>query len=376
MGPTSYAPSMRLIAVCVLAALVSACASRPCVQGARPHTPSPPLPRATLLGQHPLCEASGAAWVPCETGASRCLLVADNENEHELFLFDVAGVTLSGQRAVPLRAPAGSAAIKDAEGLAGVGDRIFVVGSHSRRSWDKTPPACTLDEQRLAFGLFDWRDGVLTRTPVRTALAEWQRLLQADECRRSLIVPTGAASSALAGRLCDAIAAGQAVAEQSREGCAQGVNVEGVAAVPSTGGAPPRIWFGLRGPLLGERAVLLRLASMETLRFDALVTLDLHGDGVRDLAVADGSLWILAGPSADFQQAGTLWRLPLTELRDGTALSPALAIPGLPPFSEAIAVDPESGAAFLLVDGDEENGPGDGNGCPIAARYLPLDLPR
>ena len=367
---------MRSLVATVAALALSACASRPCVQGAkRPAVLSTPLPTPALLGAHPLCEASGAAWVPCENGSGRCLLVADNENKSDLFLFDVTGDTLTGQRPMPLRAPSGSAAIKDAEGLARVGERIFVVGSHSRRSWDKTPPACTLDEQRLAFGLFDWRDGALTGTPVRTSLGDWQRLLQADECRRSLIVP-GTAAAPLGGRVCDAIAAGQAVAERSREGCAQGVNVEGVAAVPGAAGALPRVWFGLRGPLLGGRAVLLRLAALDTLRCDAVVTLDLHGDGIRDLTVAGGWLWILAGPSADFQQAGTLWRLPLAALRDGATVAPALVVPGLPPFSEAIAIDPDSGAAFLLVDGDEETGPGDANGCPIAARYLPLDLPR
>lgn len=365
-------PSSRLILITAL--LVSACATRPCPGPAAPASPPPPLATPRLLGEHPLCEASGAAWVPCENGSGRCLLVADNESKSALFLFDVAGDTLAGQRTVPLQSPSGSAAIKDAEGLARVGERIFVVGSHSRRSWDKTPPTCTLDEQRLAFGLFDWQGGALNGTPVRTALADWQRLLQADECRRGLIVPSAPAAG-LAARLCDAIAAGQAGAEQTREGCAQGVNIEGVAAVPGERGAAPRIWFGLRGPLLDSRAVLLRLASPDALRFDAVVTVDLHGDGIRDLAVADGWLWILAGPSADFQNAGTLWRAPLASLVDGAALAPALAVAGLPPFAEAIAIDTD-GAAFVLVDGDEENGAGDANGCPIAARYLPLTLPR
>ena len=256
---------MRFAPLLVLAALlIGACATRrgphPATSGVRA---SPPA-ATRLLGEYPLCEASGAAWVACESGRGRCLLVADNENKSQLFLFDVAGDALVGQRPVPLHSPSGSAAIKDAEGLARVGERIFVVGSHSRRSWDKTPPACTLDEQRLAFGLFDWQSGALTGTPVRTALADWQRLLRADECRRGLIVPSPPAVG-LAARLCDAIAAGQAVAEQTRAGCAQGVNVEGVAAVADEGSGAPRIWFGLRGPLLDDRAVLLRLAAADAL---------------------------------------------------------------------------------------------------------------
>lgn len=355
----------------LVAFLLTGCASRPCPGPSATGPRTPPLAAPRILGEKPLCEASGAAFVPCEDGGGRCLLVADNENESALFLFDIAGDTLANQRAVPLRAPRGSAAIADAEGLATVGGRIFVVGSHSRRSWNKRPPACTLDERRLAFGLFDWSGGALTGTPVRTSPSEWRRLLQTDGCRHELIASRDAD---LVGRLCATIAAGQADAEHSREGCAQGINVEGVAVLP--GGGDPRVWLGLRGPLLDGRAVLLRLATLEALRFDAAVTLELHGDGVRDLTVAGDRLWILAGPPADDLRAGTLWHLPLDRLADGAVLSPALAVAGLPPFAEAIAIDPATGSGFALIDGDEEKGPGHPNGCPQPARYVPLALPR
>ncbi|MDX2167933.1 MAG: DUF3616 domain-containing protein [Deltaproteobacteria bacterium] len=341
--------------------LLSACA-------ARVAPPAEP-PATDVLGAAPVCEASGAVVVACERGAGQCLLVADNERRGALFEFEIAGRQLRGQRPVPLRDAGGATGIKDAEGLAGVGARVFVVGSHSRRSWDKRAPRCTLDADRLAFGLFA-RDGdALVGRVTRTALAEWQRLLAPAACSRELIVP-GAAAQPSAARLCAEIAAGQAAAEHTREDCARGINVEGVAAIGA--GDAARVWFGLRGPRLDGRAVLLRLAPGDALRFDAVATVDLGGDGVRDLAVAGDWLWILSGPSADLMQNGVLWRVPLGAVQDGAALRAARVIAALPPFSEAIAFD-ASGGAFLLVDGDEENGPGAPNGCPTPSRYLYLD---
>lgn len=348
-------------AILLLSLVLSACAART--------APTATPPASQVLGAAPLCEASGAVVRPCVRGDGHCLLVADNERRSELFEFAISGARLDGQQSVPLRDPSGVAGVKDAESLALLGDRIFVAGSHSRRSWDKREPRCTLDAARLTFGLFRREGDVLNGTTVLTPLATWQRLLQAAECRRELIVP-GAAAQGLAGRVCDAIAAGQAEAEQSREGCGRGVNVEGVAAIGS--GEAARIWFGLRGPTLDGRAVLLRLAGLEALRFDAVATVDLGGHGVRDLAAHGDWLWILAGPSPDLMEDGVLWRVPLGDVVDGAELRATRVLAALPPFSEAIAFDP-TGGAFLLVDGDEENGPGHPNGCPVPARYLHLD---
>ena len=48
-------------------------------------------------------------------------------------------------------------------------------------------------------------------------------------------------------------------------------NIEGAVSIEQEGGA--RVWTGLRSPLLptkdGEHAILLRLADLERLRFDA-----------------------------------------------------------------------------------------------------------
>ena len=70
-----------------------------------------------------------------------------------LILFDVDGAELTNQRAMPLLEGTQPAEIKDAEGLTNFGGDVFVVGSHSRRSWDKKDPRCTTDDQRRVFAL-------------------------------------------------------------------------------------------------------------------------------------------------------------------------------------------------------------------------------
>lgn len=361
--------------VIAVAVAVHGCGAAPPAidRPALPPTGASIVGEPVVLGSAPLCEASGAVFVPCASGAGRCLLVNDNERKRELFLFDVEATRLSNQRVVPLMSGTEPAELKDAEGMALLGEQIFLVGSHSRRSWDKKAPRCTRDDERRAFAVLR-RDGDgFQTTPVRTALPRWLDLLQPAACRDELITPHSGAGEPLAARVCAALADGDAHAEENRQACARALNVEGVAAIPD--GGSQHIWFGLRGPQIDGQAILLRLASIDSLRFDAVVSLDLGGDGVRDMTYASGWLWLLSGPAPDYRQPATIWRIPAASLVDGARLRPAVVISALPPFSEALAIDPNAGDAFLLVDGDEEEGPGDSNGCPTPARYLHLRLP-
>jgi hypothetical protein len=198
-------------------------------------------------------------------------------------------------------------------------------------------------------------------------------MLRPAGCRSELIVPQDESARRTAAALCAVIAAAEPLAESSSDACWRSINFEGIAVLPDRSGRE-RIWFGLRGPVVDRHAVLLRLASTDALRFDALVRLDLGGDGVRDLTFVGDWLWVLAGPSGDVREPGSVWRVPASAIVDGARLQPQQMAP-VPPYSEALAIETPSGHAFVLIDGDEKTGAGHENGCPEPARYLTLTLP-
>ena len=84
------------------------------------------------------------------------------------------------------------------------------------------------------------------------------------------------------------------------------MNVEGAVAVPDASGKP-RIWLGLRAPLVGKRAVLLRVAPLgatkQRLTFDDIATIDLGGQGIRELTSSEGWIWGIAGLRPRLQRA-------------------------------------------------------------------------
>lgn len=317
---------------------------------------------AQVLRPTPICETSGIAFQPCPGSDDRCVLIADNERKGELYRFEVDGTELKKQWPVRLSRPGATlkkASIKDAEGLAVTGKRVIVLGSHSRRSAEN---GCTLDEDRLVYAAFEpsGPDG-LVGDPIRIPLDKWTKALgEGGDC----FLTPGEKGRALAATVCKAMIEGGAHAEDDPEKtCGAAVNFEGIAIVPNE-----QVWFGLRGPTVKSGAVLLRLKRIGEVGFDAVATVALEGNGVRDL-LADGKwLWILAGPSADAQEKHSLWRVPLADVVDGAELQPKRIVEGLPPFSEGFAIDPETHGAFVVVDGDEGKGPE----CKEPARYLYL----
>jgi hypothetical protein len=102
------------------------------------------------------------------------------------------------------------------------------------------------------------------------------------------------------------------------------MNVEGAVTVPDVSGKP-RIWLGLRAPLVDKRAVLLRVASLgensQPLTFDDIATIDLGGKGIRELASSEGWIWGMAGCVPDCTEPSHLWRVKTEALKTGAAIT-------------------------------------------------------
>ena len=100
------------------------------------------LAAEATLGRFPLCEASSALLMTCPGGDGECLLVGDNEQGKELYLFPFQDQKpdSDAQRAVGLHLGDGKE-ISDIEALAGVsGDEILVFASHSRNASCEVKP--------------------------------------------------------------------------------------------------------------------------------------------------------------------------------------------------------------------------------------------
>lgn len=105
-------------------------------------TVSDRLAADATLGRFPLCEASSALLATCPGGDGECLLVGDNEQGKELYLFPIRDQKLDSgaQRAFDLHLGDGKE-ISDIEALAGVsGDEILVFASHSRNTSCEVKP--------------------------------------------------------------------------------------------------------------------------------------------------------------------------------------------------------------------------------------------
>ena len=306
------------------------------------------------LGGHPVCEASAALVVPCPNGSDRCLLVGDNEERQTLFRYRL---TASGP-AIASREPLSfthllvglaekDREISDIEALAALpGSRVVAVGSHSRNKSCKPRK-----NRRRMLGMTLEGDGV-------SADPTWGlRKAKRHTCKRLF----GDELDALPGvrrEACAAIEAAETAADDAHElkserDCqdARAFNVEGAAAVPATGGKA-RIWLGLRTPLVGSHAVLLRRADPDAKpAFDAVALVDLEGWGVRELSVARDWIWVIAGPPEDDGDASfKLWRFPQVALGADELIAPELVAP-LPNGSEGLAIVGPS--AVVLIDGDK-----------------------
>jgi len=299
------------------------------------------------LGSAPLCEASALQLVPCRSGPgdSACAVVADNERKKTLFEFriDQAG-RLVDQTVVALSSP-----VEDMEAIAAdEAGRLWIIGSHGRKSWKK---GCAPDPDRLTLAIVRPNtDGYAGRL-IHTDADEWTRLVKRD-CARDLVRVTTLPK--LATELCDALFEAERHATESKAKCAQAFNVEGAAALPTEDG-PSAIWLGLRGPQLHDKAVMLRLDAVgDAPSFNGVATIDLEGRGIRELAVAGGWLWGIAGTAEDAATQSWLWRTRVQKVRHGAEIAHGdveVLHRKLPPSSEGLAIVGDT--AIVVVDGDK-----------------------
>ena len=338
---------------------------------------------AKTLGTFPICEPSAARLVPCGAGSggTRCVVVADNEISDKLFLFtiDKDGV-LKDPKQLPLGLTSPEVKkIDDIEALEIGPDGVLVFGSHSRKSFKpEEAKHCQRDGGRLTFAQLQLQDGVLRGPAVKTDTQMWQKTLTAAGCSTRLIaIPSGERGQTLAQKACEAIADADTRAETDPAACSRAFNIEGVVSLPGFDGSAPRIWIGLRAPLVDGKAVLLRLHDLTHLEFDGIAMLAIEGFGVRDLAYARGSLWVLAGPMADELVPGSVWSVPASAVASGAELvgHRETSIGELPAFAEGLAIDELNGDAFIVVDGDAGKRSIASPVCTTAALQLLRHLP-
>jgi hypothetical protein len=308
-----------------------------------------------VLGEPPMCEASGAVRAPWDPGL---ILVADNEISDRLFGFglDAAGA-LVGQRAVPL--PGGSQP-QDIEALAVLSDKVLVVGSHGH-SGD-----CRLRPERHRIAIVRWNEatGELVETGLVASADGWrERVATLEACLRGLFtrpVPS------LAEWVCEALVAAEHAAPD--EPCYT-LDVEGAVGLPAAYG--DRLWLGLRRPRITGRAVLLRLTeTLDELRFDGVACLDVGDRGIRALTVHGDHLWAVLGPTAAGLDSSALWRAAIADLVPGAMAEGEIVTEGLPPSSEALVIEPP----FVTVLSDGKEPDGDSGVCEEPAGQVVLRI--
>lgn len=253
------------------------------------------------------------------------LLAVEDE---KAFPFSLFSFDADGRLAGPPHALAAPDKLNDLEGLTlGPTGRFYAITSHSRDGeGERKKSRCRLLRFRV----------------------EGEALVDAAVFER-LLPALGAAHPALAAAI--------EVADVKSDG---GLNVEGLEMAPDG----RELLVGLRGPLIGGRAVVAALAEPDAL-FDtdaspriSLRLIDLGGQGIRGMAWlgALGGYLLISGPLTGRPEAFGLW------LWDGAGASARrVAIPGVPTLARAEGVCAASVGGrpmVLLVSDDGERATG------------------
>ncbi len=338
--------------------------------------PSTALGRPINLDRYPVCEASAAIEVPCvDDPKASCIWVGDNEQEDKVFEYAAdANGELTPTKHFEIKL--GNAEVGDIEALVQDEKGLLVIGSHSRKS------DCTQDTKhdRVAVAR-------VLRDPLRAELVAsgqgWEDRITGCDSTWVKLEDTqpGSVTGPLRSDFCAAIAAAEKAADAvagDKSQCAGGVmNVEGAVAVPDAS-SKPRIWLGLRAPLVSNRAVLLRVAPLgatkQRLTFDDIATIDLGGKGIRELTISEGWIWGIAGCVPDCSEPSHLWRVKAAALKSGATITGVEFVKGgeLPPSAEGLVIQSAAKRAIVLVDGDKGEVKGH---CATAAQQLTVTLP-
>ncbi|MGH8593738.1 MAG: DUF3616 domain-containing protein [Gammaproteobacteria bacterium] len=339
-------------------------------------TVSDRLAAETTLGRFPLCEASSALLVTCPGGDGECLLVGDNEQGKELYLFPVQDQKLDSdaQRAFDLHLADGKE-ISDIEALAGVsGDEILVFASHSRNT------SCEVKPKRRQFGkvsLSKAQTAVVDTLPPQKVTCGHLFGNRALDAPMKAACETIDTADAKATQIDDDMKAGKVTEDDAKADCnaANAYNAEGAVAIHTPKGTD--VWIGLRAPLLPAHpsqpekkhlAILLHMKDLTAYTFDRVAFLDLGGRGVRDLSSDATSIWVIAGPPEDRTEPFELRHIPKSALDEAQVIDSEL-IRTLPSSSEGLAISGKT--AYVVIDGDT----GKGEVCKEPARYEIVSLP-
>jgi hypothetical protein len=328
------------------------------------------------LDRYPVCEASAAIEVPCvDDPKASCIWVGDNEQEDKVFEYTAdAHGKLTPTKHFEIKL--GNAEVGDIEALVQDEKGLLVIGSHSRKS------DCTKDTKHDRVAVARVLRDPLHAEPVASGQGWEDRLTGCDSTWVKLEdTQQGSLTGLLRRDFCAAIAAAEKAADAvagDKSQCAGDVmNVEGAVAVPDAS-SKPRIWLGLRAPLVGNRAVLLRVAPLgatkQRLTFDDIATIDLSGQGIRELTISEGWIWGIAGCVPDCSEPSHLWRVKVDALKSGAAITGVEFVQGgeLPPSAEGLLIQSAAKRAIVLVDGDKGEVKGH---CATAAQQLTVTLP-
>lgn len=324
------------------------------------------------MGRFPVCEPSAAVRVPCGEEGQACLLVGDNEEEKNLFLYRIPEqertLEAAGEGRFSVLLPDN---VGDIEAMAKLGARdVLVFGSHSR---DRS---CDPKGSRRRFLHARFEDGAL--------VFQGARLLKSEKISCAGLFAAGAKRDPLVVAVCAAIDNAEEAADEAtkrlqetkdkqraEKECetAGAFNVEGAVALNT--GRGNETWVGLRSPLAAYpqgsgKAVLLRMSGLEGFKFNAAAVVDFGGRGIRELAESGEWIWGIAGPVGDSDAPFSLWRFPKNRLEPGATILPEIVRP-LPTSSEGLAFDGQT--LWVVIDGTR--GGKDGR-CAQSPQFLSI----